>query len=840
MKSLVGPHGLIALVVLAAPLAIGATHPVTRGALAGVVALALVWRVSVKGRPLHFDVMAWALLIACGWTLAQWLPMPAGWVEASGSPTASLHAQAATALGVSSEAVTHSLSVDRGSTADMFMYLFAALGGYLIVLNSRRSQQRVAIKAIALGGLLVTTIGLAHKALRAETLFGVYEPNLQLASAPLPTTLLNGNHAATFLIIAASSAVALAMTSKSRQAPARYWALAIFCGAGVLVTGSIAGIGLMAGLGLVIALRRWLLTLDAGQRVRVVFAVSLPVVIAAVVYGVVESSDVNVARRWTVGWNVAQDHWSVGVGAGAFPMVAPQHQVEWANGLLTFAHNGLLQSVAEWGMPVTLILVCSMAWAMASTMWRSRVTEHLVVALLGVGAAVGANLVEFSLWIPGVGLPALILFAWPAAESRPRSSRTSRASKGQDAGRLLDNTGGATTPSRPPGGPHEAKLSIAWRVAPLGLIAGLVAIGVPGVTQSWAAAHEKARAHVAAGDMSAEGWATFAASHPSDYYVWLHAAKSAAKRGDEGLQKVVAHALRLSPRHPETLKLCGLHETSGAALDCLELLVRVDQRSRFRAARVAMARNHSEPDFLQRFAARSGPAAMAVADVLRVGDSIATYEKALRWAFREHPGDATIARRLVGLWLDRADRRPELNAASLTLFTRADATEGALVQARLRRLAYLSLGAVTQTVKNDVRAAAHAFEAAAREVPEEALLPLKRAARAWLTLNETERVKVLISKLEALGEAGSKPHIMSSVHRLKSRIAEIDGDLQGAIHEIRRAMAYDKRSSKLHARLAHLFRKTGSKRLAERANARAKQLGHNPEKPPAAGESRRR
>ena len=47
-----------------------------------------------EGR-VRLDGMAWALLVALGWSLIQWLPAPSGIVEAMGSPSSAAAATSA-------------------------------------------------------------------------------------------------------------------------------------------------------------------------------------------------------------------------------------------------------------------------------------------------------------------------------------------------------------------------------------------------------------------------------------------------------------------------------------------------------------------------------------------------------------------------------------------------------------------------------------------------------------------------------------------------------------------------------------------------------------------------
>lgn len=812
-KLQIGPHILVALTAVAAPLALGGAHAPTRAVLAAMVGIALLWGVVAANRRLKFDSIAWALAVALGWTCIQLLPLPISWVQAFGSPSALAHNEAAAALGQAPPTMV-SMAIHPGAAADMALYLFTALGTYLVASNTRAGRRRTMVKAVVFAALAVALIGLGHKALKATALFGVYEPQMALNSLPLPTTLINGNHAAALLLLGAAGAAALAVSGDSKRGVPMFWAISLACSAGVVATQSLACTLLLGGIIVALLIRRWVKTREIVGAWRVLLGVAGLLVIGAAAVVTIVLGGESLTGRWDLGANVARDYWGSGVGAGGFPMVVSQYQTHWADGQLTYAHNGLLQAISDWGLPVTMLVLGLLCLGLWRIVRHTRADVHYMIIVLAVVAVALANLVEFSLWLPGVGLPALVLLAWPAGEARRLMQRAKDKASDKVSGRAEKRA--------------EARLTWPARGVVAVAIVSIVSLSSLALSDTMEASHDQVRAIAGETNAAVSPLVTLAQTHPSDYFVWWSAARRLAQQGDPRAAGFVDRALQLAPHHPQTLQLCGLYSARKAALDCLLALSRQSLKLRYRSAQIAIARgagDSAEPSYAQEFAAGRGIAAIAVADTLKRAQGVQAYEEALRWAYKQHPVDPGVAERLVLLWLDNPARKTSLNGLSTTLLARGATVEDKEVGARLRRLGYLALGVVTLRDDGDARTAAQAFEASAREWPDDAALPLERAIRAWLTAGTPDRAVTLTTQLNTLAKRKDSPASARAVaHELTSLVAHQRGELDVAIAELRRALAYHKESPRLHRLLAALFAETGSPKLAQQARDKADRL----------------
>ena len=212
-------------------------------------------------------------------------------------------------------------------------------------------------------------------------------------------------------------------------------------------------------------------------------------------------------------------------------------------------------------------------------------------------------------------------------------------------------------------------------------------------------------------------------------------------------------------------------------------------KSIHRAAALAIARSAKNgTSFSEQFGRMSGITALALADTLK-SQGFDLYRRALRWAYREHPRDPTVCERLVLLWMNDPRQQSALSALSTTLFARAEEADSPDKASQLRRSAYLAMGAVT--VNSDPNAAAHAFEAAARQFPQKAPMPLFRAIDIWLQVGRVDGANRLMRRLEqAVARYRLSRAERVRFHVLKSRIAQAEGRRTKAMAELRRARAY--------------------------------------------------
>jgi hypothetical protein len=99
-----------------------------------------------------------------------------------------------------------------------------------------------------------------------------------------------------------------------------------------------------------------------------------------------------------------------GVGRGAFESTFPSVRLGRGSVVFTHPENIVTQWVSEWGIPIGLLSLAALAWALRPSRVRNRPTTPVGAscALLALGLQ---NLVDFSLEVPGIAVCAAILAA---------------------------------------------------------------------------------------------------------------------------------------------------------------------------------------------------------------------------------------------------------------------------------------------------------------------------------------------------------------------------------------------------------------------------------------------
>ena len=434
-----GPEAALALAVVLGPLAIGAVHVPTRIVLAVLLTVALAWAAFRMHRDEQRVRAGWiglGLLAALGWTFLQWVPLPIGLVEA-------LHPQAAEAARRASEVTGAEapswlpLTLDMSRTATAFASLMAVTAAYLLAASLRRDadvKARIVIY-VELAALAVLGVGALHEVLGLHQIYGVYKGSVDLGGVPFLTSFVNPNHAAALMLLGSLTALGTSLAPDRHQR----WHLAVGIALAIGVALSMSranAILLVVGLVLV--------TLPAlfmrrhremrGRAVRLVVGAGLCLFVAVILMGperwIAEFSALDsggfgavgvVTHCWSTGLEAALAAPWTGVGNGALGLATAVHITDWNGGLVTHAHQGFIQVGADLGFVAGAGVVLLVLGGFVVCAWRAAkdlAAWGLVVALLAVGLQ---NIVDFSLWILGVGIPAaailgvLVHATWPSA-----------------------------------------------------------------------------------------------------------------------------------------------------------------------------------------------------------------------------------------------------------------------------------------------------------------------------------------------------------------------------------------------------------------------------------------
>ena len=819
LDALGGPGILAALAIAVAPLAMGGVHAPTRAVTGCLAVLALVWmaaRVRGAGTRLELGLPGVALLILLGWTLLQWVPLPAGLVALVAPATAEAVLATAAALGGPGPG-WYAISLDPPRTAAAALTWMAVLGVYLVVLNATHgSTQRRLVRWTTAVAALVLLIGIAQTALGAERIYGLYQPSIDLDDVQLiKTTFVNPNHAAALFLVCACLSFGLWLDARPHDRH-RNWHLGVF---GLLCLGIIGSLSrantvLLAGALLaMLALVQWRHPGKATAR-RAVRVVAALVCVAATAILLVDphrwwvelSTLLDPATLlekegpiacWRVGWQVVDAQPLVGVGHGAFSTIASARMVDWDLGFADYAHNGAIQAIADWGWPVALL--SGSIFVLGLVGWLRRSLGHLDLLGLGVGlvAILLQNMVDFSLLVPGVAVPAAAAAGWLAA-------------------------GTVAAPEDPRGGARSVRLP--WGpLASLGLLAVTALLAWDAVAQDPARWERDLRLALAEGKPARHSIETMLGRHPSDFRLFRLAAIAASRadRVEQGL-RLADRAVDLAGREPETRRVRALlrldrGDVAGGAED----LVRLANLGGPHTAKAAdLVWRHGHLEGLAEATFRAHPAfALAAGRRLVVRNESAAAERLFAWAVDAFPDALEFREELAALLSQRPSEAARVSAlATRTLAQGGQDADPARARA-YQRTGYLLEGLHLRS-RGRHGEAYHMFLEAAWLDEARALRPLLEAGEALLARRDPAKLATLLPDLEA-AVVGEAPSWRAAFHRLASHESEARGDVREALTHARSAIRFLPGNPRHHYRLANLLERQGDAHAAERARQRA-------------------
>ncbi len=826
LDSLSGPGLLAALAIAVAPLAMGGVHTVTRVVVAGLALTAFLWtaeRVRADRGRLELGLPGAALFVIVAWSVLQWLPLPFGLVSLI-APTSAAAAEA-TALALGSPAPSWvSLSLDPPRTAGATLTLASLLSIYLVVLNATRgSIPGRLLRWTTTVAAIVLCIGIAQTALGFERIYGLYEASIDLDDVQLiKTTFVNPNHAAALFLLTACVSFGLWLDS-SPVDRRRNWYLGVTLLLCLGVVGSLSRANTVLLAAALLAIVGLVQLRHAGRTAprRAVRVVASLVCLAAIAVLLVDPHRWWAELRtildpaklleqegpvacWRVGWQVVDAQPWVGAGHGAFASMASARMVDWDLGFADYAHNAVIQAVADWGWPVAVLAGGLLIGGLAGFIRLGVRQLDLLGVAVGLVAVMIQNMVDFSLLMPGVAIPAAAAAGYLAA-------------------------GTVRSPDEPKD-KGARSIRVPWSlVGTLSVLVCGLALGYDALAHDAAQRESEVRSALAAKSNAPIDIRADLARHPADFTLFRIAAIAAHREGrvEEGL-RYADRAVALAGREPETIRVRALlrlasEDVPGGADDLARLAnlggVHVSEAS-------DLVWGHSQLEGLVEATFSAHPSfALAAGRRLHVQNHVAAAERLFAWASQTFPEELVFREELAMLLSRRPEEAPKLAA----LATRTLAEGGTLEdpeQARLhRRAGYMLEGFHLKSLgrHND---AYHMFLEAALLDTERSLRPLLEAGEALMALEEPRRLSRILPDLEVAARAGG-PSWMAAYHRLVSHDAEARGDLRTALRAARSAVHYLPGNPRHHYRLATLLERHGDPHAAARARQRAELLGRD-------------
>jgi len=408
---------LLAATILLSALGLGALHtPVLSVvALLATTSVALLWYDAepLEPRPAATVLFGVGLFLVL-WTALQLVPLPRGFLAAIASENADVWARCLSPLREDGPSMV-TLSLEPAGTRVQVLRGITYLAVFAGALRVARRQEGVAFleRALLVSTVAIAGAALVHPVLGARKVFGMYEPGETLGyDVHHIAPLLNTNHLAAYVNIGVF--LALGCLIDRREALPRPPALVIvlLLGATTVWTLSRGGTAtLILGSFIVAAM-----TLGARKMRRARVAGPVVLVSLAVGGGAILLLSAFDDMRMKFAHNdlskvalvkntlaLVFQYPLFGVGRGAFEATFPE--VRQGSGYWVFTHpeNIVAQWTTEWGVPVAVLALGAIAWALRprTALARSRPPAGAWAALVAVGAH---NLVDFSSEVPGVAI----------------------------------------------------------------------------------------------------------------------------------------------------------------------------------------------------------------------------------------------------------------------------------------------------------------------------------------------------------------------------------------------------------------------------------------------------
>jgi O-antigen ligase len=477
--------GLLALLLLGAPLPFGGVTPWASALLAALAGVALALAALAVERPAALRPALPAAAALAGLALLgllQAAPAPAGLVAALSPEHARLERQAAElTAGPEGGPAPARLTLAPGASRRAALGWAAAAAVFLAaaVAGQRRELRRWLAGALLAGGLFQVFFGARDWFARSRTLWGV---DLHATATRLRGTFVNPNHAALYLEMALPVAFAWGWWALRRARdeprserrvllaapPAMVW-LTLF--AGLAFTGSRGG--LLAAMAAVSA--QGLLVAAGSRRLRggrallgAAAALAGVAVVAALGFqeglgrlATTTGADVSVGARLRE-YQAALGLWRLfplsGSGLGTFRDAFPLVQPPELRGTWWHPHSDLLEVLVTGGLLGAALLALG-AWGVARRLaWvlrRGGRSEDRAAALAALGALVSLGLHEswdFGLTMPGNAVTfAALLGAVTLARTRERSAQSDGARQDLAAVEAVELEHVEAAPERHPG-----------------------------------------------------------------------------------------------------------------------------------------------------------------------------------------------------------------------------------------------------------------------------------------------------------------------------------------------------------------------------------------------------
>jgi hypothetical protein len=414
--------GLLALGIAGSALAVGAVHTwvlcVVVALLAGAAWMTW-WTVEpVRVRPAETILV----VVAAGLTLytgLQCVPLPASWLARLAPYGAAVWSRALSPLGEAGPAWTP-VSLDPTASRIELLKGMAYLCALLSALRVARRGGATFLGNVIVGtGVAVALLACLHPVLGLHKLYGFYDPGRGIGERHI-APLMNPNNLAGYLNLALCIALAKALSSdRSRH---RAWLAIAFVAlvaaqiwvasrAGVVTT--VVGAVTVVGLALTHRFGR-----SGKFGVTSIFIALVAVLGAAMVVlassdeaaGELLDADISKAAMFGHAMRMLPSFFFFGCGRGAFESAYPAFRADTGHVTFTHPENVVAEWTIEWGVPVAIAALVSIAIALRPrASWSQR--GAVQGAWAGLVALAVQNLGDLGSEVPAVALAGVVCAA---------------------------------------------------------------------------------------------------------------------------------------------------------------------------------------------------------------------------------------------------------------------------------------------------------------------------------------------------------------------------------------------------------------------------------------------
>lgn len=437
------PRSLLCLLVVVAPQLLGSVFAWSTLGLAiaacAILAITLVQRrtderVAEPNEPLLVPLLA---LLAV--TILHAVPLPIQFM-ARLAPESTGHVVAVAKALEQPSPSWIAFSLDPGSTHERILFGVAIVCAFCAArLVSARSRSSTLLGAVAVSAGGVATMHLVHQLVGAKRVFGMYTP----AEGSLPGPLLNPNNLAGYLSMALPICLGFALHQKIPTARAGWLGAAGLTAATALLARSRGGAVALIGGALLFSLLYWLrddrggvsgehrrsrLPWSAqGREAIAITTVSLAIAgtLAALASSDFIDTNYQDLRKLDIYAQQVRHLLAdptralLGVGRGGFS--ASFATLQRGGVRIQYAESLPLQYAIEFGIPLTVLVLVGFAVRISRALRERKSPIHLG-ALAGLIAIALQNLLDFSLELSGIALPAAVCLGAALPRTSPGQS----------------------------------------------------------------------------------------------------------------------------------------------------------------------------------------------------------------------------------------------------------------------------------------------------------------------------------------------------------------------------------------------------------------------------------